>query len=187
MSRYFAGLAVPECPALLALKTGIETRARRAGLVLRETAAVDLHLTLYFFGALAPEKILEARAALAEATLTSLAVEFEAKGVGAFPEAGAARVVWAGLADSSSLRLLQKKLENALALRGFPREEKAFVPHITLLRLRPPADASALIAPDASKSIAAFRAHELVLYESRGGDNIPRYLPVQSFALSGAP
>jgi 2'-5' RNA ligase len=63
--------------------------------------------------------------------------ELTLAGIGAFPSLARPRVLWAGLeGDVDGLRELQAKLETGLSALGFPREERAFSPHMTLGRVR---------------------------------------------------
>jgi 2'-5' RNA ligase len=57
--------------------------------------------------------------------------------MGAFPSPHRPRVLWIGLeGDLERLEGLQLAVERALARRGFPKEGRAFSPHLTLGRVR---------------------------------------------------
>lgn len=58
---------------------------------------------------------------------------------GAFPGGGAPRVLWWGLGgDLERLTDLAQRLDEAMVGLGIAREERAFRPHVTLGRVRPP-------------------------------------------------
>src|SRR5262249_61451644 len=59
-----------------------------------------------------------------------------AGGLGAFPAARIARVIWAGVVDGASLAALASDVEAALSTLGFSPEARAFRPHVTLGRVR---------------------------------------------------
>jgi 2'-5' RNA ligase len=62
----------------------------------------------------------------------SLTVE----GLGCFPNTARPRVVWAGVRAEPKLIGIQKRLEDILSATGFPRERRAFSPHLTLGRVK---------------------------------------------------
>jgi 2'-5' RNA ligase len=58
-------------------------------------------------------------------------------GLGAFPSLKQARVFWVGVSgELDKLSRLQQNIDSALAALGFAREERPFVPHLTLARIR---------------------------------------------------
>jgi 2'-5' RNA ligase len=61
----------------------------------------------------------------------------EIAGLGAFPSLKQARVLWVGVGGQlDKLSTLQQEIDSALAALGFGREERPFVPHLTLARVR---------------------------------------------------
>ena len=67
----------------------------------------------------------------------------EISGLGAFPSLKQPRVVWVGVGGAlDKLSELQRNIDSALAALGFVREERPFVPHLTVARVREGAPAS---------------------------------------------
>jgi 2'-5' RNA ligase len=98
--------------------------------------ARNLHLTLQFLGDQSEERLEEAEAALAEAAAASAPVEVTYHGIGAFPGLERPRILWVGLAEGAlETRRLQARVADALAARGFPREERPWHPHLTIGRV----------------------------------------------------
>ncbi|MBI2170720.1 MAG: RNA 2',3'-cyclic phosphodiesterase [Chloroflexi bacterium] len=95
-----------------------------------------VHLTLKFLGE-TPEERLEAIAqAMAQAAVQTPPFALNIQGVGAFPNLRAPQVVWLGLSGQVEvLKELQSALEQTLEQAGFPREGRAFSPHLTLGRV----------------------------------------------------
>jgi len=61
----------------------------------------------------------------------------EISGLGAFPSLRQARVFWVGVGgEMDKLSRLQQNIDSALAALGFAKEERPFVPHLTLARIR---------------------------------------------------
>jgi 2'-5' RNA ligase len=97
------------------------------------------HLTLRFLGDAVSETDLPKLIAVLSAIQQS-PFEIVLAGVGRFPpgERQAARAVWAGIQGSNALNALYRQVEAALVPLGYPPEERAFSPHLTLARLKSP-------------------------------------------------
>lgn len=97
-----------------------------------------MHLTLRFLGHVEDQaggrELDSIRAALA-AVHSPAPVELRFHGVGFFPDARRPRVVWCGIDSSPNLAPLAADISLALEPLGFPPEDRAFVPHLTLARL----------------------------------------------------
>lgn len=94
-----------------------------------------MHVTLKFIGHVDAGKLDTIRAALA--TVRSNApVEMQVRGVGFFPDERRPRVIWCGIKASANLEPLAAEIERALEPLGIAREERGFVPHLTLARLK---------------------------------------------------
>jgi len=96
----------------------------------------NLHVTLHFLGDQSDERLAEAEAALAEAAAGSAPLDITFHGIGAFPGLERPRIVWVGLAHGAlEARRLQARVTDALAMRGFAREERPWHPHLTIGRV----------------------------------------------------
>jgi RNA 2',3'-cyclic 3'-phosphodiesterase len=96
----------------------------------------NLHVTLHFLGEQSEERLAEAEAALADAAAGSPPLDVTFHGVGAFPGIERPRILWVGLAQGAlDARRLQARVTDALAARGFAREERAWHPHLTIGRV----------------------------------------------------
>jgi RNA 2',3'-cyclic 3'-phosphodiesterase len=104
-------------------------------------------------------------------------------GLGAFPRAGRAKVLWMGIDQGADeLRALAASVESAARAAGFAAEPKPFSPHLTLARVDPPGDLRALI-DRAPPSGVRVRVEELVLFRSHLGGGGPRYEVLRRFPL----
>ncbi|MCG5242769.1 RNA 2',3'-cyclic phosphodiesterase [Azospirillum doebereinerae] len=97
----------------------------------------SLHLTLRFIGEVPEDQAIDIDEALAG--LRAPPFELVLDGVGVFGTGRRARVLWAGVERNEALNHLQAKVESALVRCGLPAEERRFTPHITLARLKDPA------------------------------------------------
>jgi 2'-5' RNA ligase len=95
-----------------------------------------IHLTLIFLGETPSGRMDEIRKGMALATAVFPPFSLAVSDLGCFPNIARPRVVWTGLQPSPDLMNLQLRLEDELAATGFPREQRAFSPHLTLGRVR---------------------------------------------------
>ncbi|RMH21172.1 MAG: RNA 2',3'-cyclic phosphodiesterase [Gemmatimonadetes bacterium] len=107
---------------------------REAEMPVRWVEPANYHITLKFL-----DEVPEARVGAVVGALESVAantppIELELGGFGAFPTIRRPRVIWLGADPSPALRCLKQDIEWALSDAGFPRETRAFHPHVTLGR-----------------------------------------------------
>lgn len=99
-------------------------------------------------------------------------------GIGAYPNERRATVVWVGVDEGvAGLAALNEIAEKAAQQAGLPAEERPFHPHLTLSRVRPPADIGALVdvKPD-----LGWRCDGVVVFRSRTGRGGARYEPLET-------
>ena len=96
-----------------------------------------VHLTLKFLGNIPSKRVAEITEAIEEAKQGISPFHLEISGLGAFPSLKQARVLWVGIGgEVDRLSRLQQNIDSALAALGFAKEERSFVPHLTLARIR---------------------------------------------------
>jgi len=96
-----------------------------------------IHLTLKFLGNIPSKRVTEITGAMEEAAQGIPPFHLEISGLGAFPSLKQARVFWVGIGgEVDKLSRLQQGIDSALAVLGFAKEERSFVPHLTLARIR---------------------------------------------------
>ncbi len=104
-------------------------------------------------------------------------------GFGAFPNPRKATVFWAGVGQGSEqLAVLNEQAEEGAVSAGVLPEERPFHPHLTLSRVRPPADVQSIIDSELSLS---WRCEQLVVYRSHVSRRGARYEPIDSIDLIG--
>ncbi len=97
----------------------------------------NLHLTLKFLGQVPDHHVKPLADSLSHLS-TSTPIDLHATHLVGFPPAGPVRIVAAALAAPPSLLQLVSRIESACHSLGFPREPRAYTPHITLARAREP-------------------------------------------------
>lgn len=126
----------------------------------------NLHLTLAFLGRVEDDRVADVSGAVAAAVEGHVDFTVRLGSLGAFPSAKRARVVWLGLDDPTrGLAGVADSVGEALEKLGFPREARAFTPHLTLARVKTPAPVSL----DATVRPIAFPVQRIGLFESRLG------------------
>ena len=173
--RLFAAVPVSEPAREQILK--LLGKLREAGWPVRWVHDEGLHMSLKFFGEVAPERLDVIAEALRFAAHGADALALELGELGAFPSRNRPRVLWVGVQAPAALELLQDRIERGCEAIGFPPEGAPFQPHITLGRLRegqrlPPGGLD-----DHAEGFeqVTFVAQQLVLYESVLTTGGPRY------------
>ncbi len=101
--------------------------------------AESLHLTLAFLGELEDAQLEQAIAATLETARAARPFSVRIGSLGLFGPAQNPRVIWIGLAGNLQPLLdVQARLVRRLAKDGFPPEERAYAPHLTLARIKTP-------------------------------------------------
>lgn len=175
--RLFAAVPLPE-PARAGV-AGLLDRLRRRDLPVRWVRDEGLHLTLKFFGEVAPDRLEKIEEAIRVANEGSAPLAMRLDELGAFPNARRPRLLWVGLDAPPALELLQDRLERQCGAIGFEPEGSPFRPHITLGRVRQGQRCPLRFVVEAGRPVEQipFLATELVLYESVPGEGGQRYEP----------
>jgi 2'-5' RNA ligase len=133
------------------------------------TKSAGIHLTLKFLGEIPESSQAAIAAAMQHAAARTAPFRLELQGLGAFPNLNRPRVLWAGLAgEVAAAQRLQQDLEQFLEAAGFPREGKAFKPHLTLARIKNLPDPRRFATAVAACRVppASFEVGRIVLYRS---------------------
>ncbi len=144
----------------------------------------NVHLTLKFLGNVDEESLDDLRTALENACADHAPFEARLAGLGAFPSARHARILWAGVGEGSErLRSLATDVAAALSSSGFERETRPYEPHLTLGRAR--GRPVSLNLPEEAGGGLPFEVRRIELTESKLTDKGPIYRTVEEFVLGG--
>jgi len=95
----------------------------------------NIHLTLKFLGEITADRINGVCDVMRGLKVSPFTLEV--KGLGAFPSVTRPRVIWAGVGEGSDNVIeLYRFLDSGLRKLNFKSEDKDFIPHITIGRLR---------------------------------------------------
>jgi 2'-5' RNA ligase len=148
----------------------------------RRTTREQWHVTLQFLGNDADvDAVVRALAGLSvRAGVAQLG------GLGAFPNERKARVVWLGLASGQELfGALAREVGERVAPLGHEREARPFHAHLTLARLKAPADVRNRLGP-AEAVGDPWPVGEVLVYESRLRPSGAEYAARAAIPLRGA-
>ena len=182
--RLFVALAISE-DARENLSALI-TELRRAEPQARWSNPKNLHITLKFIGEVPLENAGTICAALATVR-TAQAVDVEFGGIGFFPDAQRPSVAWVAVESSKNLALLADEVNRVLTPLGIIREEKPFVPHLTIARCKGARTSPALlteIEKSKEKKFGAFQSREFHLMESKLKSTGAEYTTLRSFRFT---
>ncbi|MEP7228293.1 MAG: RNA 2',3'-cyclic phosphodiesterase [Gemmatimonadales bacterium] len=173
--RLFAAVPVTE-PARQQI-LGLLAKLRETGWPVRWVHDEGLHMTLKFFGEVAPERLDVIAEALRFAANGADALTLQLGDLGAFPSRTRPRVLWVGVQAPPGLEVLQDRMERGCEAIGFPPEGAPFQPHITLGRVREGQRLPTTGLEDHAEVFerVSFVARQLVLYESMLTTTGPRY------------
>jgi len=158
----------------IALPVKVMGNLERLLAALRPTARIkwspvkNLHITTKFIGEWEEERLDELREALEEIEPVG-PIEIAIRGLGWFPNERAPRVFWAGIEAGPGLAELARRTEHRLARLGVPIERRKYSPHLTLARIKGPADLNPLrkaVAALPSTEFGSFVADRFHLYLS---------------------
>ena len=182
----------------LAVEASDEVRAQVGRLIseLAQTSAhvkwvepANLHLTLKFFGDICDEDVSRICSAVTDAVAPISAFDCPCQGIGAFPHLGRPRTIWAGMPGCQArMAELSDGIEQALAALGFPRERRAFHPHLTLGRVREGrrlGPLTALLRQHSGISLGIMDVSTVIFFSSQLLPTGPLYTALARFALSG--
>jgi 2'-5' RNA ligase len=146
----------------------------------------NLHITTKFIGEWPAGRLDELKRAL-EPVRAPGDLRIAIRGIGWFPNPHHPRVLYAGISAPDGLAGLARDTDAACAALGVPREERMFHPHLTLARLKGPADLTKLrqtIASLPSDDFGAYTATQFHIYESRPGQGGSLYIKLASYPLN---
>jgi 2'-5' RNA ligase len=141
----------------------------------------NLHITLRFFGETDKLTPIKEKLSELEGELTPFQVSL--KGIGAFPSAQRAMVLWVGIEEGqNNLKELYSSIENKIIPLGFKEENRGFTPHITFGRIK---KGKYSLPENLDLSFDSFQVNEITLFKSTLTPKGPIYEIVFKVPLGG--
>lgn len=150
----------------------------------------DLHLTVRFVGDTPADLVPDVALVVRDRLAGSSAFDVVLAGAGAFPATGKPRALWLGIErGTDELGGLADAIDLGLQPLGWPSDDRAYRPHLTVARLDAASIATGNDVADALRAAAAgwrtaFRASRVVLYRSHLGAGQPRYESIETVDLT---
>ncbi len=183
MVRTFLAIDLPDRLKADIAKAVARWKGFKAGV--RWVDPARMHLTLKFFGDLEESSIKVVSSVCREVAASCQPVSMRLLSPGAFPSPRRPRVLWIGIGSrpSPALFTLHDKVEAALAIHGFPREEKRFSPHITMGRVKTGRNIARLMDDFMRHEPPGegFMVESMVLYSSTLAPGGPVYRRIEEF------
>ncbi|NQU12306.1 RNA 2',3'-cyclic phosphodiesterase [bacterium] len=168
-----------------------QDRLRRLPLGVRVSwvKLANLHLTLQFLGYVAEDVVPAVGVALGAVVRCHAPFNLGVNGLGAFPDPGRPRVLWAGCdAGTAEIAGLARAVQQATQPLGFTPETRPFAAHLTIGRVKVPRpDCTLTRALDSLKNAAfgTVRVEALHLYQSELHPAGSIYTKLSSHPLTG--
>ena len=146
----------------------------------------NIHLTLKFFGNVTPDRIPAISAAAAQTAAEFSQFPIHIGRTGVFPRPSRAQVLWIGISDpSGKLSALQERLENECAAEGFPKEDRAYRPHLTIARIRRPEGARHLADTHLQMNFptTSIDLNELIIFRSELSPKGSKYTRISTHPI----
>lgn len=185
--RIFIALDIPA--EIRARMIEYAERARRFSPEARWARTEGLHVTLKFIGETSEERVDQIRNALKSVTAAPFPVKF--MNAGFFPNARSPRVFWIGVDGGEGLVQLAAKIDDETSKLGFPPEERAFHPHLTLARTGSAPGAqhqlktlAALLESEPLPQFGTMTAKEFFMYRSQPQRGGSEYTKLEKFVLA---
>jgi 2'-5' RNA ligase len=143
------------------------------------------HITLKFLGDVDSADITELADSLSIAASALPSFQLVYSSIGAFPDLVHPKVIWAGAELNEPLVTLQREIDSVCERLGFPRETRAFHPHITLGRVKGSVNLNRLTARVKSSTLQPTTTHcsEILLIRSDLHPTGSVYTTLKTFPL----
>ena len=157
------------------------------GRPLKAVESDNLHVTLKFLGDTDLDLIGDIGSLVEQTARSQKPCVVKVAGLGVFPHLERPSVVWAGLAGAETLAAIAADLEAGLEEFGFARENRPFVPHLTLARVkaRPPESLRPLLSRHAKTDFGTATIDQVELIRSELGPEGSKYTVLTSAPLRG--
>ena len=142
----------------------------------------QIHLTVRFIGDVDRHQAQDVEAALGG--IHHPRFEMFLDGIGTFARRGQPEIIWAGVSPHEPVKRLHEKIDRAVERVGFPPEQRAYTPHITLARLkRSSGPVGNLLEQSGGLTSEPFPVDSFTLYESRLTPDGAVYIPMNRYQL----
>lgn len=165
----------------------VQTQLKKVEADVKWTNPEGMHITLKFLGNVVIGQLESIYQMVLEATSELNPFLLSLTSVGTFPNLSSPKVIWVGVdkGKEECVKLAKRIDENLLRL-GFPVEQKAFVPHLTLGRVKSPQSRKELVQLISNLKFQSFGQMEVNKIEVMGSQLTPKgaiYTTLREFPI----
>ncbi|HLR76565.1 MAG TPA: RNA 2',3'-cyclic phosphodiesterase [Balneolaceae bacterium] len=144
----------------------------------------QMHLTLRFLGETSPNRTKKIKDKLGKIELPAFALPI--KGAGTFPPHKKYRIIWAGVQPVKPLMNLQKKVEEACTESGLEPEDRTYIPHITLGKVKKTSsnEVKKWVKTNGKGIKFETKASRFIIYESTFTGHSVKHNPKEKYCLN---
>ena len=150
------------------------------------TRPEGIHLTLKFLGDVESDQINAIAEAVELASRVGGPFPVTVSGTGGFPSLIRPRVLWVGITERSGrLGQIQSQIDRELARLGYPREQRRFLPHLTLGRVKAPDSVKEICMEMQRRGFApmTYSVHGIIVMRSDLKPDGAIYTPLKTLEL----
>jgi 2'-5' RNA ligase len=185
--RTFIAIELPE--NIKTILSRIQDELKRSGADVKWVEPHNIHLTLKFIGEIEEGKIEEIKQIIQEAAKNQPQYKITLSSLGVFPDLKRPRIIWVGIKDQNNeTKLIAEELEEKLEELNIPKEEREFLGHITIGRVKSGLNKDKLaekldpLKIDLAKD-TGFIADKITLFKSTLGPDGPAYEALKEVTL----
>lgn len=143
-----------------------------------------LHITLKFLGDTEESLVADLSLGLEKIVNRNRPIEISVNKFGVFRRGGEPKILWVGMNENNQLSKIVDEIEESFCKFGYPKEERKFKPHVTLLRFRGYEDSDRILKLlDVKLPNLSFNADKISLIKSELKQTGSVYTTIKSFKL----
>ena len=146
----------------------------------------SVHITLKFLGDVEINKIEEIAQMVQTVSKNHTSFSLTIEGTGVFPNGRNPRVLWVGIQQGAEeITALASQIENGLVELGYPKEKRAYSPHLTIGRIRSSRGIDATLKAMNQMEFQGepFRVEEILIMQSELQPSGAVYTPLKKIKL----
>lgn len=144
-----------------------------------------LHITLKFLGDTEESLVESISNELESIACKNKPVKMEINKFGVFRKSGELKILWVGMKENKFLINIVNDIEESFCKFGYPKEDRKFKPHITLLRFRGTENSSKILnLLEIKLPELVFTANKISLVKSELKQSGSVYTTMKSFILN---
>ncbi|MBA4372870.1 MAG: RNA 2',3'-cyclic phosphodiesterase [Thermodesulfovibrio sp.] len=183
--RCFIAVEVPA--PLRVTMGGIAEDLKKCGADVKWVRPENIHITLKFLGDTEEPLLTLIEERLSKKLFNYKPFCIRISGAGSFPSGRHPRVIWVGIEESPALLALQRDVEFEVRALGYAPEERPFLAHITIGRVKTERKLSSLaekLEVLRDKDIGSFEIRTIKLMKSELGRGGPVYTSLAGIPLN---